>query len=141
MPEPTDPAGKKVLIVDDDDSARDLLYFIAKRQGFAVEVVADGKAGLASIHQARPDLIILDLMLPGTGGFEILRQLQGGEAADVPIIVITGRNADRTLNDMIKGEPNVKDFMSKPLQAADLAASMHGILGTTPPASRKDVRG
>jgi two-component system alkaline phosphatase synthesis response regulator PhoP len=122
-----------VMIVDDDESVRDLLEFVVKKEGFRVETAADGEEGLNKVQSMLPDLILLDLMLPRYGGFEVLRQLQSGETAKIPIIIITGRYTDRTTAEMIRQESNVMDFMEKPLKPAVLALSLHKILKTRPP--------
>jgi DNA-binding response OmpR family regulator len=125
---------KVVMIVDDDESVRDLLEFVVKKEGFRVETAGDGEEGLNKIQAMLPDLILLDLMLPRYGGFEVLRQLQGGgETKKIPIVIITGRYTDRTTADMIKQESNVMDFMEKPLKPAVLAMTLHKILKTRPP--------
>ena len=126
------PADKLVLIVDDDDSVRDLLEFVIKKEGFRIEKAADGEEALNKARSANPDLILLDLMLPKFGGFEILRELQGDDTGGIPIIIITGRYTDRSTSDMIKQEPNVKDFIEKPVKPQILTALVHKILRTQP---------
>ncbi len=126
------PADKKVLIVDDDDSVRDLLEFIVRKEGFKVEKAADGEEALEKARTVSPDLILLDLMLPRFGGFEILRELQTDDTSDIPIVIITGRYTDRSTSDMIKQEPNVKDFIEKPVRPPVLAALIHKLLKTQP---------
>ena len=126
------PADKLILIVDDDDSVRDLLEFVIKKEGFRIEKAADGEEALNKARSANPDLILLDLMLPKFGGFEILRELQGDDTGSIPIIIITGRYTDRSTSDMIKQEPNVKDFIEKPVKPQILTALVHKILRTQP---------
>jgi DNA-binding response OmpR family regulator len=123
---------KLVMIVDDDESVRDLLEFVVKKEGFRVATAADGEEGLNKIQALLPDIILLDLMLPRYGGFEVLRQLQGGETARIPIVIITGRYTDRTTAEMIRQESNVMDFMEKPLKPSVLAMTLHKILKTRP---------
>ncbi|MCK5106117.1 MAG: response regulator [Elusimicrobiales bacterium] len=125
------PEDKLVLIVDDDDSVRELLEFIIKKEGFKIEKAADGQEALDKARKCSPDLILLDLMLPKYGGFEILRELQA-DAGDIPIIIITGRYTDRSTSDMIKLEPNVKDFIEKPVKPPVLTALLHKLLNTQP---------
>ena len=72
-------------------------------------------------------------MLPRYGGFEVLREMQTGETAGIPIIVVTGRYTDRTTAEMIRQESNVMDFLEKPIKAQVLAMSLHKILKTSPP--------
>lgn len=126
------PQDKLVLIVDDDESIRDLLEFIVKKEGFKVEKASDGKTAIEKAKTINPDLILLDLMLPGYGGFEILRELQAYETSSIPIIIITGRYADRTTIELIKQEPNVKEFIEKPIKVNVLSAIIHKILKTKP---------
>lgn len=126
------PADKLVLIVDDDDSVRELIEFVVKKEGFRIEKAADGEDALNKARTINPDLILLDLMLPKFGGFEILRELQSDETGNIPIVIITGRYTDRSTSDMIKQEPNVRDFIEKPVKPQVLVALMHKLLKTQP---------
>ena len=130
------PADKLVLIVDDDESVRELIEFIVKKEGFRTEKASDGEEALTKARSVNPDLMLLDLMLPKFGGFEILRELQGDETGGIPIVIITGRYTDRSTSDMIKQEPNVKDFIEKPVKPQILTALIHKILRTQPPIKR-----
>ncbi len=131
------PADKLVLVVDDDDSVRELIEFIVRNEGFRVEKAADGEEALNKARAVNPDLILLDLMLPKFGGFEILRELQSDENGSIPIVVITGRYIDRSTSDMIKQESNVKDFIEKPVKPHILAALIHKLLKTQPPLKKQ----
>ncbi|OGS20494.1 MAG: hypothetical protein A3J70_11115 [Elusimicrobia bacterium RIFCSPHIGHO2_02_FULL_61_10] len=126
------PADKMILIVDDDDSVRELIEFIVKKEGFRVEKAADGEEALTKARAGNPDLILLDLMLPKFGGFEILRELQSDETGGIPIVIITGRYTDRSTSDMIKQEPNVRDFIEKPVKPQILTSLIHKLLKTQP---------
>lgn len=129
------PAEKLVCVIDDDDSVRELLEFLVKKEGFRCETAADGEEGLNKIQKLLPDLVVLDLMLPRYGGFEILRQLQTGDTAKIPIVIVTGRYTDRTTAEMIRQESNVMDFLEKPIKPSILAVALHKILKTQPPLS------
>jgi len=108
---------KTILIIDDDDAIREFLEILLKKEGFKTEAVENGKVARELLKTMKPDLIILDLMLPGYGGFEILRELQmDDETEKIPVIVITGKYLDRTTAEMIKMEPNVFDFLEKPIK-------------------------
>jgi len=131
------PADKLVLIVDDDESVRELIEFIVKKEGFRTEKASDGEEALTKARAVNPDLILLDLMLPKFGGFEILRELQSDETGGIPIVIITGRYTDRSTSDMIKQEPNVKDFIEKPVKPQILTALIHKLLRTQPPIKRQ----
>lgn len=132
-------ADKLVMIVDDDDSVRELLEFVVKKEGFRVDTAADGEEGIRKIQKLLPNLIILDLMLPRYGGFEVLRQLQQGDTARIPIVIITGRYTDRTTSEMIRQESNVMDFLEKPIKPAILGTTLHKILKTRPPEVKADL--
>lgn len=127
----SDPAGKLVLIVDDDKDITDLLEVLVRKEGFKVEKAGDGLEAQARARATPPDLVLLDLMLPKAGGFETLQALQA-EDSDIPVIVITGRRLDRTTSEMIKQQSNVKEFMEKPVKTELLIASIHQLLKTRP---------
>jgi CheY-like chemotaxis protein len=124
-------APKLVLVVDDDDSVREMLEFIVKKEGFRVETAADGEEGIQKAEKLNPDLIVLDLMLPRYGGFELLRQLQAGEQKRIPIVVVTGRYTDRSTADLIRQESNVVEFLEKPVKPAVLGQALQRIIGKT----------
>ncbi len=125
------PADKKILIVDDDDDLRELLALILKQEGFTTSEAPDGKEALAAVKDQRPDLIILDLMLPRYGGYEVLRELQKGETSSIPIFVVTGRYKDLATANMIRNESNVVEFLEKPIDQESLTGKAHSVLGTT----------
>ncbi|OGS05128.1 MAG: hypothetical protein A3J70_08880 [Elusimicrobia bacterium RIFCSPHIGHO2_02_FULL_61_10] len=128
----TNSADKLVLIVDDDKEIIDLLEAVVKKEGFKVEKAEDGLEAQNKARSLLPDLILLDLMLPKAGGFEILQSLQADETSDIPVVVLTGRRLDRTTSDMIRQQSNVRDFMEKPVKAELLTSAMHQILRTRP---------
>jgi DNA-binding response OmpR family regulator len=129
---PSNPGDKLVLIVDDDDAVRELLAFVVMKEGFKAEKVSDGDQALKKARELMPDLMLLDLMLPGCGGFEILRQLQTGGTSAIPIIMITGRYMDHSTTEMIRRESNVVDYLEKPVNPAVLSALLHKTLKTCP---------
>lgn len=124
---------KHILVVDDDDSVCELLKFVLNREGFNVTLARDGEQAIREATALLPDLLLLDLMLPCYGGFEVLRQLQKAETAKIPIIVFTGRYTDKSTQDLIRGETNVVDFLEKPINTVALTARIHSLLKTTPP--------
>jgi DNA-binding response OmpR family regulator len=141
-PDLAEPKDKLVLLVDDDESILDLLEHVVKKEGFRVERAADGQEAVRKVEAVAPDAIVLDFMLPGMGGFEVLKELQMGDARNTPIVVITGRRIDRQTIDMVRQEPNVREYIEKPIKPAVLAAVLHKILKTRPPdVSRKVDRG
>jgi len=132
-PDLGDPKNKLVLLVDDDESILELLEYVVKKEGFKVERAADGQEALRKAEALHPDAIVLDFMLPGLGGFEVLKNLQLGDCRDVPVIIVTGRRIDRQTVDMVRQESNVREFLEKPIKPAVLSAMLHRMLQTRPP--------
>ncbi|MDA8325037.1 MAG: response regulator [Nitrospiraceae bacterium] len=125
-----DPAEKLILIVDDDDSVMELFDFVARKEGFKTVKATSGEAAIKTARLLRPALVLLDLMLPKPGGFEVMRELQNDDTSDIPIVIITGRLLDRSTLELIKQEPNVKDCLEKPVEPQVLAALLHTLLET-----------
>lgn len=136
-----DPKGKTILLVDDDKSLLDLVEIMVKREGFKVERASDGREAVQKIAAISPSLIVLDFMLPGMGGFEVLKELQTGDSRDIPVLVITGRKVDPQTREMIKQEPNVKEYLEKPIRQVQLISLLHKILGTRPAQASRQDRG
>jgi DNA-binding response OmpR family regulator len=126
-------SSKLILIVEDDASILELLETMVKSEGFRASTIRDGEDALRQACDLKPDLILLDLMLPGLGGFEVVRRLQTGETAKIPVIVVTARRMDHSTRELILQERNVKDFLEKPINPSVLALALHGILQTNPP--------
>ena len=137
-----DPKTKLVLIVDDDAGMVEMLALWVRSEGFQVETAASGDDALRKIEARTPDLILLDYMLPGTGGYEVAKELQIGDARSVPVFVITGRRLDRAQTEMLRTESNIREFIEKPVKPAVLASLIHRTLKTHPPViARKQDRG
>ncbi|OGR96580.1 MAG: hypothetical protein A2016_03575 [Elusimicrobia bacterium GWF2_62_30] len=127
-----DPADKLVLLVEDDDAFMDFIEFMVKRQGFNVEKAADGEVGLWKARNLSPDLILLDLMLPKFGGFDVLKELQAHETINIPIVILTGASSEFAKEEQLLAEPNVLAFLRKPVNPSELTALLHKLLGTKP---------
>jgi len=108
---------KKILIVEDEESLLKLESILLTSRGYDVKGVADGRAALESIEAAKPDLVLLDIMLPEMDGFEVCRQIKGSEATrHIPVIMLT---AKKSREDMIKGEQVGADwYITKPFKSA-----------------------
>ena len=116
---------KRILVVDDEPNIREVLELYLRRDGYAVEVAADGEAALAAIERAMPDLIVLDLMMPVVDGIELTRALRQSEL-DIPIIMLTakGEEADR-----IRGlELGADDYVTKPFSPKEVVARVKAVL-------------
>lgn len=122
-----------ILIVEDDLSLTELIRYNLEREGFAVDVVADGDEGLMRAQEQAPDLVLLDWMLPGTSGLEICRQLRRApETANLPIIMITARGEE---TDSIRGlETGADDYIIKPFSPKALIARVNAVLRRVRPA-------
>ena len=127
-----DPADKLVLLVEDDDAFMDFIEFMVKRQGFNVEKAADGEVGLWKARNLSPGLILLDLMLPKFGGFDVLKELQAHETINIPIVILTGASSEFAKEEQLLAEPNVRAFLRKPVNPSELTALLHKLLGTKP---------
>jgi two-component system phosphate regulon response regulator PhoB len=130
-----EPAPKLVLIVDDDSSMRDIMDFTVKKEGFRTAVTGDGQDALVKVEALRPDLILLDFMIPGMGGYEVLRELQSRGHGGIPIVIVTGRMMGEQGLALLRQESNVKEVLQKPFKTGVIAVSLHRVLGTTPPRS------
>jgi DNA-binding response OmpR family regulator len=107
-----------VLIVDDDPKIRDLLRLYVEREGHRAAFAADGPEALAVAGQSPPDLVLLDVMLPGLDGFEVCRRLR--EASDVPVVLLTARSGD---SDKVVGlDIGADDYIVKPFSPRELMA-------------------
>lgn len=124
---------KKILIVEDEESLMKLESILLTSRGYKVTGAADGKAALDCVASVKPDLVLLDIMLPEIDGFEVCRQIKSNEATrHIPVIMLT---AKRSREDITMGEKAGADwYMIKPLKSAMLVEIVQRFLfGTSPP--------
>jgi len=120
--------GKKVLVVDDDVKTVELVKLYLNRDGYRVLTAYDGNEALTLAREKQPDLIVLDLMLPGINGLEICRILR--EESDVPIIMLTALTTD---DDRLTGlDIGADDYVTKPFSPRELAARVRAVLRRLP---------
>lgn len=118
-------ARRKVLVVEDEPGIRLAVKDELEFEGFDVALAEDGPGGLAAIHRERPDLILLDLMLPGRNGFQICEDVRA-QGLRTPIIVITARDQEA---DKVRGLAlGADDYVTKPLSLAELVARVRAVL-------------
>jgi DNA-binding response OmpR family regulator len=115
---------KKVLIVDDDKHISELLKLYFEKDGFEVTSCYTGDAVMPMVRAVNPDVIILDLMLPGMSGFDIMRQLR--RESDVPVLMLTARSD--TLDKIIGLELGADDYILKPFDPKELLARVKAVL-------------
>jgi two-component system response regulator RegX3 len=126
-----------VLVVDDEESYRQALAAGLAREGFAVELAADGHEALRLFHRIHPDLVLLDVMLPDQSGTELCQRMRA--LSPVPIIMVTARDTEV---DIVLGlELGASDYVAKPFRLRELVARMRAVLrrGTTAPTAREEV--
>jgi len=117
----------RLLIVDDDTELCSLLQEFLQREGFTVQCVHDGKTGLEVAQQGGIDLIILDVMLPGLDGFEILKRLR--TESKIPVLMLTARGQD--VDRIVGLELGADDYLPKPFNPRELSARVKAILRRT----------
>jgi two-component system response regulator AtoC len=111
------PAAHRVLVIDDDPGVRDYLEALVSRQGYDVSAAAGGEEALRLLDEVRPDLITLDVVLPGMDGLETLKQLKQ-RLPDVPVIMLSGHGQARTIVEAMK--LGASDFLRKPFELEEL---------------------
>ena len=117
----------KILIVEDEVNIRQLLRYNLEKEGFVVQEAEDGAAGLKLIRAEKPDLVVLDLMLPAMNGLEVCRSLKGNQAtAALPIIMLTAKSEE--IDKVIGLELGADDYMTKPFSPRELVARVKAVL-------------
>ncbi|MDR2356428.1 MAG: response regulator transcription factor [Clostridiales Family XIII bacterium] len=109
---------KKVLIVEDEKSISDIIQFNLKKEGFEVDTAYDGESGLDKALNAKPDLILLDVMLPGIDGFAICKKVR--ESSSVPILMLTAKEEE--VDKVLGLELGADDYITKPFGMRELIA-------------------
>ncbi|MBN2084926.1 MAG: response regulator [Anaerolineales bacterium] len=123
-------AAARILCIDDEKEIIDLIRLILGRKGYEVEGAIGGEAGLAKARAWKPDLVLLDLMMPDMDGWEVFHRIRAEEAlAKVPVVVVTARaqSIDRVLGLHVA---RVNDYISKPFTPQDLVESVERVLAS-----------
>lgn len=121
-------SAKRVLVVDDDTKTVELVKLYLNRDGYKVLAAYDGNEAIRIARESHPDLIVLDLMLPGLDGLEVCRKLR--EESDVPIIMLTARTTE---SDRLAGlNLGADDYVTKPFSPRELAARVRAVLRRIP---------
>lgn len=120
--------GKRVLLIEDEPNIIEAISFILSRAGWTVHAHADGETAMARVKSSVPDLVILDVMLPGRSGYDILRDLRADAAtAGLPIMMLTARGQpkDRELAERL----GVTHFMTKPFSNSEVLEHVRTLVG------------
>lgn len=119
---------KRVLLIEDEPNIIEAVRFILHRDGWHVDTHSDGTSALDRIHAAVPDVLILDVMLPGKSGFDILRELRAApQSADLPVLMLTarGQNKDRETAE----RAGASLYMAKPFSNTDMLEAVRSLAG------------
>jgi two-component system, OmpR family, response regulator len=118
----------RVLVVDDEESITQLVSTVLRYEGFAVQTAADGTAAVNAARTFRPDLVVLDVMLPDLDGFEVYRRIEGASAR-LPVLFLTARDSTE---DRVHGLTlGADDYMGKPFSLEELVARVRAVLRRT----------
>jgi two-component system response regulator RegX3 len=114
----------RLLVVEDEESFSEALTFMLEREGFEVEVAANGPAALRQFERSGADLVLLDLMLPGLAGTEVCRSLR--QRSTVPVIMLTARDSE--IDKVVGLELGADDYVTKPFSTRELVARIRAVL-------------
>jgi DNA-binding response OmpR family regulator len=121
-------ANENILVVEDDPSVRTLLEKSLKAQGYRVSVCADGLEGLTRLENERPDLLLVDIMMPRLDGMTFVRAVKSNaETKPIPVILLTAKNDPKSLIDGIN--VGARFYITKPFQLDELLAKVRKALG------------
>ena len=130
--------GPKVLVIEDDESHVFALEVALGREGLIVESVRDGRDALAAVERVHPDLILLDIMLPGVSGIDICRELRA-RSFDTPVIIVSSRHEE--LDVVVGIEVGADDYLGKPYRMRELLARIGALLRRHQPVDdRRPIR-
>jgi len=114
----------RILVVEDEESFSDALSFMLRREGYEVVIATDGHAALEQFDRHGPDLVLLDLMLPGIPGTEVCRQIRN--SSQVPIIMLTAKDGE--VDKVVGLELGADDYVTKPFSSRELLARVRAVL-------------
>ena len=122
---------RTIYVVDDDESVRTIVERYLEREGFEVKSFADGETALAALGKFMPDMVILDIMLPGISGYDVCKWIRG--KSDIPIIMVSAR--DEEVDRILGLELGSDDYLSKPFSPRELVARVRTVFRRLRPAA------
>ena len=121
-----------VMVIEDEKEIRELIRYNLERAGFRVHSASDGDDGLKQLFASRPDAVVLDLMLPGRSGLEVLREVREEPSTrDLPVVVLTARSAE--MDKLLGFEHGADDYLTKPFSPRELVARLKALLRRAQP--------
>lgn len=126
--------GRSVLLIEDEPNIIEAISFLLERDGWTVRLHTEGEGAVEAVAAASPDVVVLDVMLPGRSGFDILKELrQGAARADLPVLILTARG--QTKDRELAHSYGVSCFMTKPFSNAQMLQTVRDLAeGREPPA-------
>ena len=124
---------QRILLVDDDPNISHLVRLYLEKEGFAVTEAARGDTALESFQKEMPDLVLLDVMLPGLDGLQVLREIR--KTSKAPVIMLTAK--DETFDKVLGLELGADDYVTKPFETKELVARVKAVLRRAPAAEEK----
>jgi len=126
------PVSELVMVIEDEKEIRDLVRYNLEKAGYRVAAAADGEQGLQQLFASRPDALVLDLMLPGMNGLEIVREVRNEPLThDLPVLILTARSAE--MDKLLGFEQGADDYLTKPFSPRELVARVKALLRRTQP--------
>jgi two-component system phosphate regulon response regulator PhoB len=128
----------RILVIEDEPALAEMLRYNLEKEGFDVATALDGEEGLAAVGETRPDLILLDWMLPHLSGLELCRQLRRGrETRSVPVIMLTARGEE---SDRVRAlDVGADDYVTKPFSPGELMARIRAVLRRAHPVPAANI--
>ena len=121
-----------VMVIEDEAEIRELVRYNLERAGFRVNAIGDGETGLERLFESRPDALVLDLMLPGRSGLEVLREVREEPATrDLPVLILTARSAE--MDKLLGFDHGADDYLTKPFSPRELVARVRALLRRAQP--------
>lgn len=118
------PEARRILVVDDEPTIAESVAARLRAEGFTVAVAHDGPGAVAAVERDEPDLVVLDVMLPGFDGLEVCRRIQASRA--IPVLMVTARDDETDL--LVGLAVGADDYLTKPFSMRELAARVHALL-------------